>query len=89
MVAMVRLEDEIERKKKDIKDENESREVKEPDTIESPLEHMNLKTSIIKEDVKIISGVGPSIAEKLRNSGFDTVKKVAYATGAQSGNTPV
>lgn len=70
---MAQFEDEIERKRR------ESKEDQECDLIE----HSNLKTSIMKEDVKIINGVGETIAEKLRESGFDTVKKIANTTVAQ------
>ena len=36
-----------------------------------------LSTTIVKEDITKIKGVGPSIAQKLREHGFDTIEKLA------------
>jgi len=40
----------------------------------------SLNTTIVKEDITIIKGVGPSIAQKLREHGFDTVEKLSKST---------
>ncbi|MFX1290977.1 MAG: helix-hairpin-helix domain-containing protein [Promethearchaeota archaeon] len=40
----------------------------------------SLNTIIAKEDITIIKGIGPSVAQKLREHGFDTIEKLAKST---------
>ena len=56
--------------------------------VESAKEAPSLNTSIAREDVTIIKGVGKAVAEKLRRVGFDTVKLIADATLAQLTDIP-
>ena len=56
--------------------------------VESAKEAPSLNTSVAREDVTIIKGVGKAVAEKLRAVGFDTVKLIADATLAQLTNIP-
>jgi len=39
-----------------------------------------LSTTIVKEDITKIKGVGPSVAQKLREHGFDTIETLAKST---------
>jgi len=39
-----------------------------------------LSTTIVKEDITKIKGVGPSVAQKLREHGFDTIETLARLT---------
>jgi len=39
-----------------------------------------LSTTIMKEDITKIKGVGPSVAQKLREHGFDTIETLARST---------
>ncbi|MFX0030657.1 MAG: helix-hairpin-helix domain-containing protein, partial [Candidatus Hermodarchaeota archaeon] len=43
----------------------------------------SLNTSIMREDIALIKGVGPSVAEKLREHGFDTIEKLSNTTITQ------
>ena len=43
----------------------------------------SLNTSIMKEDIALIKGVGPSVAQKLKEHGFDTVDKLSTTTISQ------
>jgi len=46
-------------------------------------EKPSLSTTIGKEDITKIKGVGPSVAQKLREHGFDTIEVLAKSTIAQ------
>jgi predicted flap endonuclease-1-like 5' DNA nuclease len=48
--------------------------------IETPEEDKSLNTTIAREDITIIKGVGVAVAEKLKTAGFHTIKAIAEAT---------
>jgi predicted flap endonuclease-1-like 5' DNA nuclease len=53
-------------------------------TLNSTLQSKSsLNTTIVREDITIIKGVGPSVAEKLKEHGFDTIEKLASTTISQ------
>ena len=71
---------------------NQSEWAKKFDALNSQVEkakdRSSLNTSITREDITIIKGVGPTVAEKLRGAGFHTVKSIAEATLTQFTRIP-
>jgi predicted flap endonuclease-1-like 5' DNA nuclease len=74
----------------EINNTDESKEVPDTEILEneSTEESPILTPSIMKEDITIIKGVGPSVAEKLRGAGFHTVQSLADATIPQLTHIP-
>ncbi|MHA1987201.1 MAG: helix-hairpin-helix domain-containing protein [Promethearchaeota archaeon] len=74
----------------EINNGDESKDVLEPESSqdESTKESPTLTPSIMKEDITVIKGVGPSVAEKLRGAGFHTVQSLADAIIPQLTHIP-
>ena len=56
--------------------------------VESAKEATSLNTTIVREDITVIKGVGKSVAEKLKGGGFHSVRVIAEATITQLTNIP-
>ena len=56
--------------------------------VESAKEASSLNTTIVREDITVIKGVGKAVAEKLKGGGFHSVKMIAEAAITQLTNIP-
>ena len=56
--------------------------------VESAKEASSLNTTIVREDITVIRGVGKAVAEKLKGGGFHSVKMIAEAAITQLTNIP-
>ncbi len=63
--------------------DNDDEWIQKFDSLQSQLKSNSLTPSIIKEDITVIKGIGPSVAEKIKDLGINSMRKLANSTPAQ------
>ncbi|MFX1279979.1 MAG: helix-hairpin-helix domain-containing protein [Promethearchaeota archaeon] len=87
--AMTVLEKKVEKKKEEnlynmvLQATDEDQSVIEVTDFDLPQSSAKLNISFTRPDITIIKGVGPTVAEKLRGAGFDSIEHIARSSVSQ------